>query len=44
MHDCISPVSEDQMILIEYVTLFFTENEFLGIGVYVLEAEAVLFC
>ena len=44
MHDCISPVSEDQMILIEYVTLFFPKNEFLGIGVYVLEAGAVLFC
>ena len=46
MHDRISPVFEDQMILIEYVTLFFflSENEFLGIGVYVLEAGAVLFC
>ena len=44
MHDFISPVSEDQMILIEYVTLFFPKNEFLGIRVYVLEAEAVLFC
>ena len=44
MHDRTSPVSEDQMILIEYVTQFFLENEFLGIGVYVLEAGAVLFC
>ena len=44
MHDYISPVSEDQMILIEYVTLFFPENEFLGIRVCVLKVGAILSC